>query len=92
MHSHSSCDSGDKHLWIGLISLVIGSLFLLERFGYVSPEAWGYIWPLILIIVGLKILILGGKRSCCSKVCETPAPTAKKTTAKKAKKRASKKK
>jgi phage shock protein C len=44
---------------VGVILIVVGALFLLSRFGLFN---WlGYLWPLILIVVGL-IIIFARKR------------------------------
>jgi len=38
---------------IGLILVAIGVIALLMRLGVISGAMWGYIWPVILIIIGL---------------------------------------
>ena len=42
---------------IGLILIIIGTVFLLQNLGYISGAAWAIIWPAILIVIGLGILL-----------------------------------
>ena len=44
-------------MFFGLISIVIGIIFLLKNLGYISGAAWSIIWPAILIMIGLWILL-----------------------------------
>ena len=44
-------------MFLGLILLVIGVVYLLKNLGYISGAAWSIIWPAILIIFGLWILL-----------------------------------
>ena len=41
----------------GLILIIIGIVFLLQNFGYISEGAWSIIWPAILIIIGLGSIL-----------------------------------
>lgn len=65
-----SC-SREGHLWLGLVAFVIGAVILLQRFDIVPTETWGYLWPSILVVSGLKLMIVGGKKEseCCGS-CE----------------------
>lgn len=45
-----------KPFFTGLVLILIGLLFFLYNFGYISGEIWRF-WPLILIIWGIKKLI-----------------------------------
>jgi len=44
-------------MFVGLILLVIGAVFLLRNLGYISATSWSIIWPAILIIIGLGVLL-----------------------------------
>ena len=44
-------------MFLGLILIVTGIVFLLKNIGYISGAAWSIIWPAILIIFGLWILL-----------------------------------
>ena len=44
-------------MFLGLILLITGVVFLLKNLGYISGAAWSIIWPVILIIFGLWILL-----------------------------------
>lgn len=84
----------DNHMWGGLIAFIIGAVVLLEKFDIIPSATWGYLWPSILIVVGLK-LMLGSSETCntsndsccdsgeCKGVCAVVMPTPAKKTAKK---------
>ena len=38
------------------IIIVLGVIFLLQNLNILPPGFWGYIWPIILIAVGLAML------------------------------------
>jgi len=38
---------------IGLTLIAVGVIALLTRFDVISGAMWGYVWPVILIILGL---------------------------------------
>jgi hypothetical protein len=42
---------------IGLILVAIGVIALLARLGVISGAMWGYIWPVVLIIIGLWFFV-----------------------------------
>lgn len=44
-------------MFLGLILLVTGVVFLLKNLGYISEPVWGIIWPVVLIVIGLRILL-----------------------------------
>ncbi len=44
-------------MFLGLILIVIGLVFLLKNLGYISEPAWSIIWPVILIVIGLGTLL-----------------------------------
>jgi Domain of unknown function (DUF5668) len=46
-----------SHVTSGLIIGGIGTVFLLRNLGYIYGNIWEYIWPGILIAVGLSILV-----------------------------------
>ncbi len=78
----------DNHMWGGLIAFIVGAVILLERFDIIPAETWAYLWPSILIVVGLK-LMLGSNETCttsdesCKGECSVAMPTIAPTTAKK---------
>ena len=43
-------------MFIGFVILVAGILLLLSKMGYISGGFWDYIWPILLIALGGKIL------------------------------------
>ncbi|MEO0265827.1 MAG: DUF5668 domain-containing protein [candidate division WOR-3 bacterium] len=47
-------------VWLGVIFILLGILFMLKNLGLFSESVWSYLWkfwPLILILIGLEILI-----------------------------------
>jgi hypothetical protein len=45
----------------GIVFMVLGALFLFERLGVVDV-APRYIWPIVLVAIGVAILAGGGRR------------------------------
>jgi len=41
--------------FFGLVLIVLGMLMLLQTLGYIDESLWRYFWPIIVIIIGLKI-------------------------------------
>ncbi len=48
----------------GLIILVAGLTLLLKNMGMISAEIWGILWPVLIMVVGLKCMM---KKGCCHK-------------------------
>jgi hypothetical protein len=46
----------------GLIILVAGLALLLRNMGMISAEVWSILWPVLIIVVGLKCTM---KKGCC---------------------------
>lgn len=46
-------------MFLSSIFIIIGATFLLKNLGYISQDAWGIIWPVALIVLGLWALIKG---------------------------------
>jgi phage shock protein C len=46
-----------RRMAIGIILLVLGALYAVGNFGFVSWFRWGLLWPLILVAVALAILL-----------------------------------
>ena len=42
----------------GILILIIGLFFLLKNLGFITGDAWSIFWPLLLIAIGLKFLIM----------------------------------
>jgi cell wall-active antibiotic response 4TMS protein YvqF len=43
-------------MFIALFLLLVGVLFLLRNTGLLPGEAWGVVWPLVLIALGAAML------------------------------------
>jgi uncharacterized membrane protein len=53
--------SGHALFW-GLLLIILGALLLLSNLGIITQSIWDY-WPVIFIIIGLKIIIHAYGRS-----------------------------
>lgn len=43
----------------GIVLIIIGIAFLLKNFGVISSSVWGFIWPALLVALGLWFLLRG---------------------------------
>ncbi|MEK7146042.1 MAG: DUF5668 domain-containing protein [Patescibacteria group bacterium] len=88
--------SKEHRLWLGLVAFIIGAVVLLQKFELIPITTWDYLWPTLLIVVGLKLLI--GSRencddgSCCDDACACDMPSMPMVMEKKAPKSKAKKK
>lgn len=41
----------------GIMLIIIGVAFLLKNLGVISSGAWGFIWPALLVVLGVWFLI-----------------------------------
>ncbi len=60
-YSGKEDDQAGQVMVISLILIAIGVIALLINLGVLSGSLWSYVWPIILIILGLAILL--GRRS-----------------------------
>ncbi len=56
-------------MWFGLGLVLIGILLLFNNLGIISGDTWDYIWPSIIVLIGLSILFR--KNPCCSPKTKT---------------------
>lgn len=49
-------------MFFGLVLIGIGGIFLLENMGVITGDVWKYIWPILIIILGLSILFKPWRR------------------------------
>ena len=43
-------------MFFGIILIALGGIFLLENAGIFTGDVWGYFWPIVLIILGIRVL------------------------------------
>jgi hypothetical protein len=43
--------------FLGLLIVVIGFLFFLRNAGLLPQDFWQYFWPLLVILIGIKIML-----------------------------------
>lgn len=48
-------------MFFGIVLVIIGALLLLNEIGIIHWSFWGYLWPVLIVAVGMR-LILGDKR------------------------------
>ena len=49
----------------GVVLIVLGAIFLFEnifKFSVLDNLVWDYIWPIVIILLGLKIVYKKGKK------------------------------
>jgi len=44
-------------MWFGVTLIVVGVIFMLDNFGFLSEGAWDYIWPILIIIIGAYLIL-----------------------------------
>ncbi|MGB5138786.1 MAG: DUF5668 domain-containing protein [Candidatus Zixiibacteriota bacterium] len=44
-------------MFVGLVILALGVLFLLENLGVLHGDIWEYLWPVAIIALGISILV-----------------------------------
>lgn len=49
-------------MWFGLGLVFVGILLLLNNLGIITGDSWDYIWPAIIVLIGLNIIF---RRSPC---------------------------
>ena len=49
-------------MFFGLVLIAVGVLALLIATGVLTGAAWSYIWPVILILLGISILVGRNRR------------------------------
>ena len=54
------------HKALGILIALIGIVFLLGTYDVVSAKFVGTVWPILLILIGLKKICPKGMCKCCS--------------------------
>lgn len=49
-------------MWIGIFLVVLGAVILLQHMGIIHGSIWGYVWPVVLIAVGISFISRHSKR------------------------------
>ncbi|MBI2866480.1 MAG: hypothetical protein HYX99_03875 [Chloroflexi bacterium] len=44
-------------MFVGLVLIIIGGAALAAKLGLIQGSIWGYVWPALLIVLGLSILV-----------------------------------
>ena len=52
-------------MWFGFGVVIVGVLLLLDNLGILHGDAWGYVWPIAIILVGLSIIFRKKDPDCC---------------------------
>lgn len=50
-------------MFLGLLVLAAGIVFLMQNLGYISGSVWNILWPSFVIIAGL-VMIMRQKNNC----------------------------
>jgi len=43
-------------MYIGLLLIVLGVLFLLRNLGVIAGNFWNVLWPLVIVVFGISML------------------------------------
>jgi hypothetical protein len=49
-------------MWFGIFLLALGALYLLRNLGIIYGDIWDWIWPILLICLGIGIIVKPGHR------------------------------
>jgi len=41
---------------LGLLTILVGVVFLLKNLGYITAVDWGIVWPIIFIYIGITMI------------------------------------
>jgi hypothetical protein len=50
-------------MFFGIVLVIIGALLLLNEIGIIDWSFWGFIWPVLIIAVGLRMIVGDKKRT-----------------------------
>lgn len=50
-------------MFLGTLLLLLGILMMLERLGYIYGPVWDYLWPVVLVALGLHLIIKHRRRT-----------------------------
>lgn len=44
-------------MFFGLVLVIIGAMLLMHEMGIIHWSFWSYIWPILIVAVGLKLIV-----------------------------------
>ena len=44
-------------MWFGIFLICIGVLYLLRNLGFIYGDIWEWVWPILIICIGIGLLI-----------------------------------
>lgn len=50
-------------MFLGIILLSLGVLMILERLGIIYGPIWDYLWPVVLVALGLQLIVKHRQKS-----------------------------
>lgn len=54
-----NCMHHKKGLWLGLLLIVLGVVWYLTSYDYISGDVWKWLLPLVVVLLGLKHVVMG---------------------------------
>jgi len=45
-------------VFVSFVLIIIGVVFLLKNLGLIDASAWSVIWPLLIVVLGIKMSLL----------------------------------
>lgn len=51
--------STDKRLWLGIVLILVGSVFFIDNLGFVHIPYYFFSWEMLLLVIGFTLIITG---------------------------------
>lgn len=52
-------------MWFGFGLVIVGVVLLLNTLGILKGDAWNYVWPIVIIFIGISMMVNKRKDNCC---------------------------
>lgn len=59
-NANCNCMHHKKGMWVGLLLIVVGVLWYLSSYGYITQDFWKWLLPLVIVLVGVKMMMMNG--------------------------------
>lgn len=51
-----------KNMILGVILIILGVILLLEKLGVLTGQSWDYVWPILIVVLGVWIVAKHNKK------------------------------
>lgn len=66
-----------KNMMWGVIVIIVGLVFLLDNMGVIGGPVFDYVWPLIIIAVGVQLILRENYQKKCGYCAQEGCPLCK---------------